>query len=281
MTNKQPARPDYQKPPVSEVVLSLQFEKLDSLGSTQIGLMWEKFRKRFPKTEEHHPLEPSFEKFGVPVLIKQGVRIEHFDAPVVPRFWFLNDGGTQLIQIQQDRFIYNWRKMDGEAEYPRYETISQTFRKDLFSFSDFLHKEKIGELIPDQCEVTYVNHIVAGNGWDNHGELDKLLTIIKSEYSDEFLPTPENMRLALKYVIPNPDNKDDDPIGRLHISCNPLFQRSDDKPLFSLTLTARGRPINSNIEGALRFMDIGREWIVRGFTSITTPQFHKIWERQK
>lgn len=280
MINKQPARPDYNNPPVSEVVLSLQFEKLNSLGSTQIGLLWESFRDRFPKTEEHHPLEPSFEKFGVRVLVNQGVRIEHMDTPVVPRVWFLNDGGTQLIQVQQDRFIHNWRKMDGEAEYPRYETIKKTFEEDLSNFTDFLIVEKIGELIPNQCEVTYVNHIVAGDEWGNHGELDKLLTVVRSEYSDEFLPTPENIRLALKYVIPNPDNKDGDPIGRLHISCDPFFKRSDDKPLFSLTLTARGQPMKNDIEGALRFMDIGREWIVRGFTSITTHQFHKIWERQ-
>ena len=35
-----------------------------------------------------------------------------------------------------------------------------------------------------------------------------------------------------------------------------------------------------DIEGAFLFLDIGREWIVRGFTSLTTKDMHKVWRRK-
>jgi hypothetical protein len=51
--------------------------------------------------------------------------------------------------------------------------------------------------------------------------------------------------------------------------------------MFLLTLTARGRPGSDGIPGVLQFLDVGREWIVRGFTSITTATMHKIWGRRR
>jgi hypothetical protein len=50
--------------------------------------------------------------------------------------------------------------------------------------------------------------------------------------------------------------------------------------MYVMNLTARGRPDEESIEGALRFLDIGREWIVRGFAAVTTPEMHAIWRRR-
>ena len=83
--------------------------------------------------------------------------------------------------------------------------------------------------------------------------------------------------MAVRYVIPGADGE---PLGRLHIVMEPGYRRDDNRPMFLLDLTARGRPERDGVDGVLRFLEIGREWVVRGFAAVTTAQMHKIWGRR-
>ena len=70
-----------------------------------------------------------------------------------------------------------------------------------------------------------------------------------------------------------------EPLGRLHVVEEPRIKLEDGSPLIRLTLTARGAPTKKDFGGVMAFFDIGREFIVRGFASITTAQMHRIWGR--
>jgi len=239
-------------------------------------LLWRKFRDRFPKIEEHAPLDPMMERFGVSGPPKPSVHFEMMRKPPVPRCWFLNEAGTELIQVQPDRFAQNWRKIEGDEDYPRYEHIRATFLKNLATFERFVHDEKIGELKPNQCELTYVNHIVSGPGWQHHGELGKILTLFETRYTEEFLPELEEARVSGAYLIPASNGE---PLGRLRFSIDSAFRRADNKPIMVLNLVARGRPDGTGTDGVMKFLDTGHEWIVRGFAAMTTAEMHKIWGR--
>ena len=270
--------PDFEHPPVVEVALAVQFEGLSALRTPQLGLLWERFRDRFPRVEEHPPLEPVFERFGVRGVPRGSIQVEMLRKPPVPRCWFLNESGTKLIQVQQDRFMHNWRKGVGSEPYPRYEHVRETFAKELEVFQQFLRDESLGELLPNQSEVTYVNHIVSGDGWSHHGELAKVLTLCGDSYTEEFLPEPEEIQVSGSFVIPSEKGE---PAGRLRFSIEPVYRREDDWALFLLKLVARGQPPAATIEGALEFLDIGREWIVRGFASLTTSTMQSAWGRKR
>jgi uncharacterized protein (TIGR04255 family) len=267
--------PDFTNPPVIEVALSVQFEPLDALRTLHLGLLWAEFRERFPRTEEHPPRPPVIEEFGVRRKPKMDVRVEV--AVPVPQVRFLTDKGNEIIQAQQDRFVHNWRKVGAGDEYPRYESVKRKFEEELRAVRQFVARERLGELIPNQCEITYVNHIISGEGWERHGELAKIVTVCTTHYSDTYLSEPEEVKFAIRYVIPATDGK---PLGRLHITLDPGYRISDDRPVCIMVLTARGRPDGEGIEGALRFLDVGREWIVRSFTSVTSPRMHEIWGRR-
>lgn len=272
--------PDFADPPVVEVALSVQFEPLTALRTPQLGLLWQKFRERFPKIEEHTPLDPMMERFGVSGPPKPSVQFQMMRRPPVPRCWFLNKPGTELIQIQQDRFAHNWRKTDErgvQVEYARYKHIRASFRSEMDEFAEFVAQENLGVLQANQCEVTYVNHIAAGSGWEKHGELEKILPLFQARYTDEFLPELEEARVGGAYVIPGSDTK---PLGRLRFSIDSAYRRASDKPIMVLNLVARGRPDGDGMDGVMRFLDIGHEWIVRGFAAMTTPEMHKIWGRR-
>ena len=247
------------------------------MRAVHLGLLWQEFRDRYPRVEEQSPLHPTFETFPGTDQPAMNVRFEVLDVPPVPRVWFLDESGARLIQVQQDRFIHNWRKVgDGQA-YPRYEQIRQTFAEELEVFRGFLDREGLGPLCPNQCEVTYLNHIEPGECWQNSGQLQGAVTIWMSPPDNDFLPEPEDARLGVRYIIPGPDGA---PIGRLHASLEPALRRSDGAPIMVMNLTARGRPSGEGVEGALQFIDTAREWIVRGFTSLTTPCQHRVWGRQ-
>lgn len=268
--------PYFGDPPVVEVALAVQFEPLAELRTPQIGLFWNEIRERFPKIEEHPPLGTMMERFGARRKPIAGVRIEMMQQPPLPRCWFLNEAGTELIQIQKDRFAQNWRKTGGDEEYPRYDHLRETFESELRQFEDFLRRERIGAIVANQCEVTYVNHIVAGRGWDTHGDLANVLSLFGGEPSEGFLPDMEEARLSGSYIIPDGDGP---PLGRLRFSIDPVYRREDDQPMFLLNMVARGRPDGDGTDGVLRFLDTGHTWIVRGFAAITTPHMHKIWRR--
>src|SRR5437867_5043712 len=121
--------PDFRKPPVAETVLSLQFESVAGLTTAHIGVLWQRFREQLPLIEEHLPLPPVLEKFEPPSPVHVEVTIE--EKPTVPRVWFLNESKSELIQVQTDRFIHNWRKMQGLEPYPRYEPIRDRFRSEV------------------------------------------------------------------------------------------------------------------------------------------------------
>lgn len=277
MTQLRSGLPDFADPPVTEVALGVQFERLTGLRSLQAGLLWHRLKARFPQVQELAPLDPATEEFGPPQPFKLDVRLHILEEPLVPRYWFLNEERTELIQVQQDRFVHNWRKTGEGDRYPRYEHIVGTFEKELEEFRQFLAEENLGTLAPNQCEVTYINDIVAGVGWERYGELGEILTVWSSQYSDRFLAEPESINLAVRYVIPATGGQ---PAGRLTVVVEPAYRILDDKLTYRMTLTARGRPEGSAPGDIRRFFDLGRQWVVRGFTSMTTQKMHEHWERQ-
>jgi uncharacterized protein (TIGR04255 family) len=266
--------PDFRKPSLAETVLSLQLEPIGGLTTAHVGLLWQRFREQLPFIEEHAPLPPVFEKFGPPSPASVEVTIE--EKPPVPRVWFLNEPKAELIQVQADRFIHNWRKMEGMEPYPRYEPIRDKFRGEVAILAQFLKDERLGTLAVNQCEVTYVNHIEPSGVWERHGQLEMALRNWSRLPAGAFLPEPEDGGVRLRFVIPSEAGE---PIGRLHVAMQPAWKKADNSPILSMNLTARGAPIGEGIEGAFAFFDLGRRWIVKGFADLTTPDMHRVWER--
>ena len=62
MVTGRPANlPDFDNPPVVEVLVSAQFDRLSSMQTAHFGLYWTEIHERYPKTEEHGELPPQIE----------------------------------------------------------------------------------------------------------------------------------------------------------------------------------------------------------------------------
>jgi uncharacterized protein (TIGR04255 family) len=267
--------PKYAKPPVAEVAVAVQFDELP-IQPVHIGLLWQRWQDRYPKTEHHPPLGSVVELFGKEGLQRASLSLEAgFPAG---RSWFVSDDGVRVMQIQSDKFIVNWRKLDTDSVYPSYDALRDRFVEELTSFLEFVSAASLGEFIATQCELTYVNHIESPGGWSSRSGFSRLLTTWNPESAEmSDLPPIENARLQWQYRM----EEDSKPLGRLHVTIHPAARKWDNTPLIVMQLGARGAPFGSDLNGVLAFADKAHEWIVRGFTSLTTPEMHKVWERER
>ncbi len=263
--------PDFSNPPVVETVLSAQFDRLSLLRTAHIGMYWSGIHDRFPETREQMELPSVIERSPDQPQPTVGIQFQALDSPPTPRFWFTNEQGTELVQIQSDRFLKNWRKTGEGNLYPRYERVREGFDHDFQEFAQFISHNELGRIRVNQCEVTYINHIIAGEGWDTHTDVDKVFTVWQQPKSS-FPGKAQDLTFRARFPI---FEQSGDFVGRLHVTLQPVTRLSDGAPMFLLDLTARGQ-----IGEGTNFFDLGREWIVRSFAELTTPTMHKIWGRR-
>jgi uncharacterized protein (TIGR04255 family) len=267
--------PDFDNPPLVETVLSAQFDKLAGMRSVHFGLFWQCVRDEFPNVEEHAPLPPVFEQSGDVAPQAVQLRFDPEERLSLPRLWLLNKSGSEIMQIQNDRFIKNWRKGPENADYPHYTPVLKpAFERSFKDFSAFADEQGLGPIKITQCEVTYVSHIVSGEGWARRDEIEKIFTFWKQPSADDLYPgKPEDFGCRIRFPIFGPEKEW---IGRLHVEVQPALHIAENKPMYAMNLTARGM-YGTGIE----FFDIGRRWIVKSFEQLTTEHMHAIWRKKK
>jgi uncharacterized protein (TIGR04255 family) len=273
MNSQRPADlPDFRSPPLTEVILGVQFDVVPGFLTPHLGLIWERFRGDFPHVEEHPPLQPVFETFGPN---PQMVALQFTMQPIAPRLFFINDSRTELLQVQKDRFLHNWRKVGEGDSYPRFERMLQNFEVGLATYVAAIVGAGLPVPVPNQCEATYINQIPVANGQS----LSELTADLFGQHAGNLmLPDigeAEDLRFMLRYVMRDSSNE---PFGRLIASAEPA-RRVDGQTIVQLTMTARGRPITPDNAGIVDFLKKGRSNVVKGFAHLTGSKMHKLWGR--
>ena len=275
MLKSSEALPRFGKPPVIETVLGVHFRPSERFTSAHQALLWGRyFRSRFPKVEERTPVDEVREQFGDERLTPPAARWQVMDRPPAPRLWAASEDGQHVIQVQRDALFANWTKTGDSVAYRPYEEKRQEFSQQLSQVEEFFREEEIGEFRPTSWIVNYINHI----GYGGFGELGtavaKTLTVWTNELSDDWLPGTD--KISLDFAFPMPDNA-----GRLNVNLKPVVVLSTKEHALRLDLTARGTLKEADVASALAAIDLGHEWIVRGFASLTRPEMHRLWERRQ
>lgn len=257
------ALPSYKNPPVNEVVCGVRFNTSDKLLIPHIGFLWEKFRADYPIIQHVPPIASA----------KGEIQIDMATGVPLPRVWFINKSDDQLVQFQFDRFYFNWRRR--QSDYPRYDHVISNFESVLKKVTIFFSEFEFGELTPIEYELSYINHIPKGQGWNTMDDLPKIfLDYVWKKTKKRFLPKPE--KVAWNKEFPLPEKK-----GNLNVSLKQAIRTEDKVPLLVLELKTRGIDESAGKEGIREWFDLAHEWIVRGFTDLTTPEIQKIWEREE
>ena len=262
--------PRYDHPPLAETVLGIFFQAPPNFSIAHRVLFWSQFRESFPKVEERPTIDEVREGFGEGEFTEPQIRWQLFDSPPPARLFARSLDGQHVLQIQQDALHTNWRRGGTAADpYIRFEERLADFQEKIGRLEQFFRENRIGDFRPTSCVLTYINHLDFIDGQQGK-VVDDAFSIKVNETSDKWLPSVEQANIRLSYRFP--DNS-----GRLHAWIAPTSRDDDKKPVFRLQLTARSAPI-SEISVSSWF-NLAHEWVVRGFTSLTTEKMHQQWKR--
>jgi uncharacterized protein (TIGR04255 family) len=263
------ARVKFENPPVVEVVCGVLFSTPISLKAAQVGLFWQEVRQAFPRLEEAPPISSIIENFQD----EQIQEIQFGSLPPLRRTWLLSADGRNVIQIQEDRFLFNWKRAADDDTYPSYDRVIEDFDRYLAKFVKFLVAEGIGQPTYRQFELTYVNHIGSSNGLTKVGEGGVLVDHFRDASRSRFLPQPEGFNWTTAYLLP-------DNAGRLRLVAQTVLRKPGGERIVRLDLIARGIPAKPSKPGRRPWFDMAHDWITRGFADATSPILHKeVWRR--
>lgn len=258
----------FESPPVAEVACGVMFSP--NIKTVHIGLLWQRFQNEFPRIEEAVPIPRVIE--GPANALEQQIELNFSALPELRRTWFLNQSGGALIQVQEDRFLFNWKRVEGTDSYPSYHQVIAQFEKHFSTFCAFFREANLGALQLRQFELTYINIIGEHNGLGSVGFDAALRDHVRSP-GERFLPEPEARNWTTNYLLPNN-------LGRLHVSAQNATMIASKEKVMRLELVARGRPTETDEKSRRAWFDVAHEWITHGFTDVTVPALHKSWGRK-
>lgn len=259
----------FERPPVEEVLCGIQFKSQDALVTAHCGQLWNRYKlDGYCGATDEPILVPSSESFGMESPS------DSQPLPLPPRVWFHKGDRTAIVQVQRDRFLHNWKKSSTQTKYPKYHHIKSLFKERLDTFQSFLDENEIGRIQPTQYEITYVNHIAQGEGWETIEDIGEILPSFQwGSSSNKFLPIPSNMMIQSRFDLPTA-------LARLHAVARVAYRKSDHKLMLLLELTVQGMPNDPSGHEMWDWFDTAREWIVWGFADLTHDEIQtKIWGR--
>lgn len=251
--------------------MGIQFEGLSAYTSIAAASFRDLVVAEFPLVEEQPPLDPVFETFGPSDSKISDQKIQLVTGPISPRFFFLAEGGSELIQLQRDRLYFNWRRTERHEPYPRHEYVRARFADQLGHLERWAEKGGLGKVIPTQCEVAYVNRIPLH---DIEGKQCGLTHVFLLPQGLEGTTEDGNFTYRRRLV-----DERGEAVARLFFQLR--YGTDDDGEREAhLVLVVRGKPRDTSIEDCLQFIDAGREVIVHTFTKATSDAAHRMWERK-
>lgn len=265
-----PIRPKFSNPPLVERAVTVAFEKI-GLTIGDYGLFWSLLRNEFPLSEAAAPIANEVEQFDGfrPV---QGM-IELIDAGTLPRALFRNSDKGELIQLQPDRFSFNWVKAGDEHSYPHSEAVLARFFELLERFVAFLKERNLPELVPTQCEITNVNFIPLKDVGNSFADFATVIRMADIESGANGLKL-ENQMAGAKYLITDDAGEH---VGRVHCLGQPTLRTSNKEVVYRFDITARGAPIGSGVRGIRRFLDQAVSAVNGAFLANVTQSGRQFW----
>lgn len=248
---------DFERPPIQEVACGILFPAIGALNTAHFGLLWGSFAEEFPKTQDATPLH------------RQGS--ESLDMR--PRVWFVSEDDHRLIQVQRDRFHFNWRRVEPGSEYPNFDSVYAAFTRHFASFEQFV--EPAGGVAPDGFELTYINLIPVDDPAE--GLAGRVLPDLawRSD-TDRFLPPAAGFQWLAEFPLVGAP-------GVLRVVAQSAAKTTDEvlQPIIRLELTARGPAVDSTRETMDVWFDAAHEMIIKAFVELTGPELqHDTWKRR-
>jgi len=259
--------PDYERPPVVEVAVAVQFVPLPQFGMREAVAVSRAF-EGWDVVDVLPALEPMVEPPPGHVVAPE-LRFGLGNPPV--RVILSSEGSHWVAQVQQDRVAAHERKI---AERPSFGNVSPQLASVAARAARALDTPLLDEPHrPEMVEVVYENEILAGEGWRDLSEMDQVLRVFSDAAGAEPYEAFEQAQIGFAYSL----IEDDRFLGRLRVIADPQADPSGSQSIH-LRLISRRIVDNHDLDSVLEQCHAD---IVLGFTAVTTERMHEIWGRKK
>lgn len=268
----------FDAPPVVETALSVQFNSLPGFTAAHAGWFWKEYVEKLgdgPSNEWKQATEAAkipelFEKFGAEDLwslpsfrVTQGV--------MSPRTQIIRADGERMLQVQDNRFILNWRKQ--KSAYPSYETLLPEFRNMLNAFESFCSEAAFGTPVYNLWEVTYVDQVKKGTMWDSVRNLNRIFPALgRPPVSAHHAPPSDDETISADWRFSLADRR-----GRLYVQLRQAKLQPSNEEVIQLTTTTRG-PV-SETQSWEQGMNFGHDALRETFLAITSTEAQQFWKK--
>ncbi len=256
--------PEYTSSPVTEVALGVQFEPLLGLDSIEIGRLSASFSEEFPTHLEQPPLP---HVVSVDLSIPANIQIGLIQQP--RRYWFLSHMTDMLLQLQNDRVILNWRKVNDDLVYPRYNALKKLFEGKFNVIDQFVSSKGLGKIKIDMVDLEYTNLIETNS--NGPIQLEKIVHFWKS-FDSDCLGNPESFNIDLQFDL----QKEKSSFAKMTILLRPFLSADRALKLF-MKMRVLAIPRTENFESALELLDEVHGDIVKNFDELTLGEMHEKW----
>jgi uncharacterized protein (TIGR04255 family) len=255
--------PSYERPPVQEVALGVQFHAQNPIKTTDLAGFWEAVRERFSVVDDLQPV--------IEMQERQDPRIELLQLPPLRRIRMREPAGELSIQLQGNHFITNWVKPSPDATYPRFAKISAEFETYFTRLREFVASSALGAITPTSLELTYVNELGTADS-EFVSRLPQMLKMYTWQSDAEpFLGKPTAVNLMWQFPMPLGS-------GRMLVTLNNA-RRVDGAAEVLLLILKCFSPTDGTPSEISGWFASAHESIVRTFTELTTPEAHLYWGR--
>ncbi len=256
------ALPEFADPPVLEVVVGIQFDRLQLLQTGHFGQFWEGIKEAFPTSQDAPPLPD--------LNMTASLTIEVLSLPPLRRMMLISSDNRYVIQVQDTRFHLNWRETK-DTVYPRFNAIFERFKEYWGAFESFVRLAGLGSLKVKGYELTYVNHIDAAAP-NFAASVAKRVKVFRWEDAiTEFLPEPVSLAASWHFKLPGDK-------GQLTAALSHARREKEKEDVVVLNMGCVG--LASEAYTLDSWFGTAHEWIVRGFTDLTTEEAHQHWGRR-
>jgi uncharacterized protein (TIGR04255 family) len=275
MTDERADSPAFDNPPVIEALIGVQFVPLLDYTNGHAGWFWRDcLGEGWPRTVDVPALPDQFERFGeerVFGLAQLGFTL--LQTKPSDRLQIINGDDDRVVQVQSSRFIFNWRKRN--QNYPRHRQARAEFSQLYGRFRDFAARTGLGTLVPNQWELTYINHIPRGELWQDPADWHRILPGLLREPASAPGVRFESAHGEWRYEI-------EPARGRVHLSVQHAKTPGDaGSEVLVFHFTARGAVSEEPGWGLDDGLDRGHDEISRLFIQLTSPEAHRVWGRKR
>jgi len=255
--------PDFDAPPVVEIVGSVQFIPLPRLvlrdmidvGARFEGYQLNELQPQLHAIQELPPGEVASPPFPQMFLGQQPQRA-----------LYVTEDQRFIAQLQQDRIAINERRTDPDRApsslhvWPQLDRLAHAVRDVL------VRGEGFGPANANVIELTYVNVV-------RDAPMDRVLRIISGDAGEPPYSNAEPPAVRFSFPIFEAERFR----GRLHVEAGPGI--SDGTPVLQLQLTSR-RLVEKGLPLAEVFDACHRD-AVHAFVAVTEPDMHRLWRRTR